>query len=60
MKKTLFNVQMSSAEARRTLFASIDGKSKEEIEKIKKDYSSVSKVIRRRELTQNSGWMTNE
>ena len=60
MKKALFSVKMSSAEARRVLFASVNGKSKQEIEKIKKEYSSVSKIIRRRELTQNSGWMTNE
>ena len=60
MKNKLFNARMSSAEARRVLFAAVDGKSKKEIEEIKKEYSSVSKVIRRRELVQRMGWLTNE
>jgi len=60
MKKELFNVNMSSAEARKVLFTSVNGKSMQEIEEIKKQYSSVSKIIRKRELMQNRGWMTNQ
>ena len=60
MKKALFNEHMSSLEARRVLFTSVNGKSKEQIDEIKKEYSSVSKLIRRRELIQNKGWMTSE
>lgn len=60
MKKALFNESMSSSEARKILFSSVAGKSKKEIEEIKKEYSSVSKQIRRREIMQNRGWMTND
>lgn len=56
----LFSDQMSSSDARRVLFESASGKSKEEIDEIMKEYSSVAKTIMRREITQNTGWMTSE
>ena len=60
MKEHLFNVRMSCSEARRILFMSVEGKTKKEVEEIKKEYSSVSRLIRRREITQNKGWMTKD
>lgn len=59
-KKTLFNVSMSSAEARRVLFASVNGKTKAEVERIKKEYSAVSKQIVKRELSEGRGWLTSD
>ena len=45
----LFNEQMSSNEARYVFSSSLDGKTKEEIEEIEKQYFAVSSVIMDRE-----------
>ena len=55
---SIFNENMSYYEAQRTLFSSVDGKSKEEIEEIKKEYSAVLPKIFSREKNVTNGWMT--
>lgn len=54
----LFNENMTSHEARLTLFSAVEGKSKEEIEKIKAEYFAVSDKITDRELELGrQGWL---
>ena len=55
---SIFNENMSYYEAQKTLFSSVDGKSKEEIEEIKKEYSAVLPKIFSRETDVKNGWMT--
>ena len=58
MSESLFNENMSSREARKVLFSSVDGKTKEEIEKIKDEYSAVLPAIMDRELKLvDQGWI---
>ncbi|MGM9587832.1 MAG: hypothetical protein ACI3VA_10140 [Candidatus Limivicinus sp.] len=53
----LFNEQMTSFEARSTFFAAVDGKTKEEIEELKKEYDAVASVIMDREARlAEEGW----
>ena len=53
-----FNKNMSYPEALKTLNSIVEGKSREEIEEIKKEYREVISEITRRELRSNDGWMT--
>ena len=58
MSECFFNENMSSHEARQVLFSSVDGKTKEEIEKIKDEYSAVLPAIMDRELKLvDQGWI---
>ena len=53
----LFNVQMSSSEARMLFFKSIEGKTKSEAEKTKKDSAEILPKIMDREFDLASkGW----
>lgn len=53
----LFDEQMSSNEARYVFFSALDGKTKEEIEEIKKEYFAVSAEIMKREARlAEEGW----
>ncbi|MGM9587827.1 MAG: hypothetical protein ACI3VA_10115 [Candidatus Limivicinus sp.] len=53
-----FNEQMSSYEARTAFFMAIEGKTKEEIEEIKKEYKEVLSVILDREFKLvDQGWI---
>lgn len=56
----LFNEQMTSGEARDKFFCAAEDKTKEELEKLKKDYFAVLPAIlkRERELA-NKGWIFN-
>ncbi len=49
----LFSEDMSYPEAQRIFFSAVEGKTKEEIEQIKKAYSKVVPVITKREMTEN-------
>ena len=52
-----FNEQMTSFEARSAFFAAVDGKTKEEIEELKKEYDAVASVIMDREARfADEGW----
>lgn len=54
----LFNVNMSSFDAQYAFFKQIDGKSKEEIERIKERYFKVMKTITKREFElSDQGWL---
>ena len=55
--KDIFNINMSSSEARTVLFTIVEGKNQEEIEQIKSQYSKVLPMILEREhkLAEN-GW----
>lgn len=53
----LFNVNMSSFDAQYAFFKQIDGKSKEEVERIKDRYFKVIEAIDERELKlAHQGW----
>ena len=55
--KNIFNINMSSFEARRVLFTIVEGKNQEEIEQIKSQYLKILPMILEREqkLAEN-GW----
>lgn len=53
-----FNTDMTYSEAQRTLFSVVEGKSVEEINAIKHEYSEVLPVITRKELYEDDGWLT--
>mgnify|MGYP004575496841 CR=1 FL=1 len=56
----LFSVQMSSSEARTLFFKSIEGKTENEVEKIKKEYAEILPKIMDREFELASkGWLIN-
>lgn len=50
MEHNLFNEQMTSSQARIALLSAIEGKSKDEIERIKNAYFEIRPLIIRREL----------
>ena len=50
MEHSFFNEQMTSSQARMALYSAIDGKSKSEIEEIKKEYFEILPLITEREL----------
>ena len=54
-----FNENMTSSEARTILF-SVDGKTKEEMERIKQEYSEIAPRIIDREFRENAGCLTSE
>ena len=56
----LFNENMTSSEARHILFASVDGKTKEEIAKIKEEYDKIIPTIIENELTKYRGCLTSD
>ena len=56
----LFNENMTTSEARHVLFSSVDGKSKEEIVRIKQEYSEIFPRIMDKELRNNEGYMTSD
>ena len=56
----LFNVHMSSSEARSILFSSVEGKTEAEIKEIKREFSQVAPQIMERELKANKGYMTSD
>ena len=53
-----FNTDMTYPEAQRTLFSVVEGKSAEEINAIKREYSEVLPEITRKELAPDDGWLT--
>ena len=54
----LFNVNMTSNEARLVFFTEVDGKTPKEIEELKAAYFKVLDVILQRELDEaRQGWM---
>ncbi len=56
----LFNVQMSSSEARTLFFKAMDGKAKSEVDRIKKEYVEILPKIMDREFALASkGWLIN-
>ena len=55
-----FSKNMSYHEARTKLFALVDGKSQNEVEAIKKEYSAAAPVLIEKELKENDGWLTSE
>lgn len=58
MSNSIFNENMSSNEARLVFFSAIDGKTKEEIERLKADYYAIQPVIMKKELALASkGWL---
>ena len=57
---TYFNESMTNAEARRTLFTVVEGKSKEETERIKQEYSKIIPIINKRELKSNRQYLSSE
>lgn len=56
----LFNENMTTSEARTVFFSSVDGKTKEEIELIKREYSEIFPRIMENELRRNEGYMTSD
>lgn len=56
----LFDERMTSSEARKILFSSVDGKTKEEIAQIKEEYSQIAPKIAKRELEKGKGWFTSD
>ena len=56
----MFNENMTSSEARHVLFSSVDGKTKEEIDRIKLEYDAVIPRIVKNELRNNEGYMTSD
>lgn len=60
MTNSIFNENMTSSQARFAFFKAVDGKSKEEVEKLKNDYFKVLDVIMDREFKlANEGWLLN-
>ena len=58
VKNSIFNENMSSSEARKAFFAAVDGKTKEEIEKLKADYYNViPAIVKRESKLAEKGWM---
>lgn len=58
MSNKIFTEQMTSEEARMTLFEKIEGKTKTEIEKIKAEYSKILPVILEKESNlAKEGWL---
>ena len=53
-----FSDKMTYPEALQTLFSVVEGKSKDEIEKIKEEYKAVIPSITRKELHDNQGCLT--
>ena len=54
----VFNEQMTSYEARSAFFAAVDGKSREEIEKLKAEYTKALPAIYNRERKlADEGWL---
>lgn len=51
-----FNENMTAAEARKKLFAIVDGKSADEIEAIKKEYAAIAPILIRREMKNSDPW----
>lgn len=58
--KNLFNENMTSSEARRVLFSSVEGKTEREVEQIKREFSEIAPKIIERELRENRGYMTSD
>lgn len=56
----LFNLSMSSSEARKVLFSSVEGKTEAEIREIKHEFSQIAPKIMERELRANNGFMTSD
>ena len=54
----LFNERMTYPEAQKVFFSSLDGKTGNEIENIKKEYAEILPAIIERELRENEGVMT--
>lgn len=55
--KHIFNINMSSSEARRVLFTIVEGKNQEEIERIKRQYLKILPMILEREQKYaENGW----
>ena len=60
MANSIFSESMTSSQARFAFFKAVDGKSKEEVEKLKSDYFKVMDVIMDREFKlANEGWLLN-
>lgn len=60
MANSIFNENMTSSQARFAFFKAVDGKSKEEIEKLKNTYFEIMDVIMEREFKlADKGWMLN-
>lgn len=55
---SIFSKDMTFDEARRLFYKSIDGKSKEEVEKIKKEYYDIIPSVLKRDLDRvDDGWL---
>jgi hypothetical protein len=57
MLNNIFNEQMTSSEARATLFKAVEGKTKAEIEQIKSAYSkTLPSILEREHHLASKGW----
>lgn len=52
----LFNENMTYPQARTVFFQAVKGKSKDEIERIKEEYSAIVPIITRKEMQKSDGW----
>ncbi|WP_322181987.1 hypothetical protein [Neglectibacter caecimuris] len=55
-----FHEGMTVGELRTTLFTVVEGKTKEEIEEIKKEYSKILPIVLERQQKENIGWFAND
>ena len=55
---SLFHANMSYPKAQRTFFAAVRGKSRAEIDSIKKEYLAVLPSLMKKEITSNEGRLT--
>ena len=58
MANSIFNVHMTSNQARSALFSAVEGKTKAEIERLKAEYSKILPAIMDREFKRaDEGWL---